>query len=429
LPAELNGGWTYRDRVEPDQAGVTVSAYYASRHRHSDRATWLARLAAGEIEHNGQTLRTDAPLVTGDRLAWHRPPWQEGAVPAAWAVVLDDGDLLVIDKPSGLPVLPAGGWLEHTLLRLLERRHGDDPVGVPRPVHRLGRFTSGLLVCARRPATRAWWSKRLRESTTAGAEDGGESCRKIYAALTVPGALPLEPGDHLAVTAPVGQRPHPLLGQVWCAVPDGDATALAAHSVVTLLERHRDGDRVEVEIRTGRPHQIRIHLAHLGAPLLGDPLYLPGGGARADAVPGEGGYRLHAQKIVVEGQAGGQVALEAPLPPELAIHSAHGGHPAHHDLGGTALPGGLDFTPHQLSAFERRVVALVNALALPEVGLVSADERRRGIDTLPAKTYRSSGYYERWLLGVKAILIEKGLIDEAELERRIEAVLQRPPEH
>jgi len=300
---------------------MAVGAYYASRHRHSDRATWLGRLAAGEIERNGQTLRTDGPLAAGDRLAWQRPPWQEGAVPAAWAVVFDDGDLLVIDKPSGLPVLPAGGWLEHTLLRLLERRHGDDPAGVPRPVHRLGRFTSGVLVCARRPATRAWWSERLRESTAADAGPG-EGCRKIYAALTAPGALPLELGEPFTVTAPVGRRPHPLLGQVWCSAADGDGSALSAHSVVTLLERRRDGDRVEVEIRTGRPHQIRIHLAHLGAPLLGDPLYLPGGDARADAVPGEGGYRLHAQRIVVEGPGGGRVALEAPLPPELVIHAA-----------------------------------------------------------------------------------------------------------
>ena len=69
--------------------------------------------------------------------------------------LFDDGDLLVIDKPSGLPVLPAGGWLEHTVLRLLERHHRGDPAGLPRPVHRLGRFTSGLIVCARRPVSTA----------------------------------------------------------------------------------------------------------------------------------------------------------------------------------------------------------------------------------------------------------------------------------
>ena len=95
-------------------------------------------------------------------------------MPAQLPVHFDDGDLLVLDKPSGLPVLPAGGWLEHTLLRLLERRHGGDPAGIPRPVHRLGRFTSGLLVCARQPASRAWLSAQLRESTGARLTADGE---------------------------------------------------------------------------------------------------------------------------------------------------------------------------------------------------------------------------------------------------------------
>jgi hypothetical protein len=168
LSSAPNHGWIYRERVPPALVGLQASAFYAARYRHSDRAVWRARLAAGEMQRNGAVLREDKPLELGDRLAWHRPPWIEGAVPASWAVVCDDGDLLVIDKPSGLPVLPAGGWLEHTALRLLERRHARDPGGVPRPVHRLGRFSSGLLVGARRPATRAWLSACLRESTAAG---------------------------------------------------------------------------------------------------------------------------------------------------------------------------------------------------------------------------------------------------------------------
>jgi hypothetical protein len=152
LPPAFNQGWTYRDRPGPGlESGTSVAAYYASRYGHSDHQVWRHRLAAGEVEWNGQRLRADAALAAGDRLAWHRPPWQEAAVPDLPGPLFDDGDLLVIDKPSGLPVLPAGGWLEHTVMLLLERRHRGDPAGLPRPVHRLGRFTSGLLVCARRP--------------------------------------------------------------------------------------------------------------------------------------------------------------------------------------------------------------------------------------------------------------------------------------
>ena len=325
LPAQRNEGWTYHDRIGDAAAGQTLSAFYAGRYRHSDRQEWQRRLAIGEIEHNGKPLRADASLAVGDRLVWHRPPWPEAAVPACWTVVFDDGDLHVIDKPPGLPVLPAGGFLEHTLLRQLERRHGDDPVGVPRPVHRLGRFTSGLLVCARRSTTRAWLSAQLRERTGAlsvAALPDGEGanpcqhearvcgCRKIYRARLAPGRLALAVGESLRITSPIGRRLHPLLGKIWCASDDG----LPSLSLLTLLERGSGGDLVEVEITTGRPHQIRIHCAVVGAPLLGDPLYLQGGGARDDVIPGEGGYRLHAHRLIITGAGGERFVWEAPLP-------------------------------------------------------------------------------------------------------------------
>ncbi|MFM7169362.1 MAG: pseudouridine synthase, partial [Cyanobium sp.] len=175
LPAGLNQGWCYRDRLEV--AWPSAASFYAARYPHSSLEEWQARIATGEIHRNGNPLGADADLQVGDRLVWHRPPWREEAVPAAWRVVQDDGDLLVIDKPAGLPVLPAGGWLEHTVLRLLERRHRLDPAGIPRPVHRLGRFTSGLLVCARRPQSRRWLSARLRESTAG--MDGAVGCEKV----------------------------------------------------------------------------------------------------------------------------------------------------------------------------------------------------------------------------------------------------------
>ncbi len=313
LPRALNGGWSYRDRIDARSTGLSVTAFYAGRYRHSAHAEWLRRLAAGEIERNGRPLQADEPLVAGDRLVWRRPPWWEEAVPADWAVVHDDGDLLVLDKPSGLPVLPAGGWLEHTVLRLLERRHQGDPAGLPRPVHRLGRFTSGLLVCARRPATRAWLSARLRESTAGGMAEpaAAAGCRKIYRALLVPGALPLAPGESLVITTPIGRRDHPQLGQIWCAADGLRPGDLAAHSSLSLLERHAESDLVQVAIASGRPHQIRIHCAAVGAPLLGDPLYGPGGLAEASARPGDGGYRLQAWRLELVRPDGTRLALEA----------------------------------------------------------------------------------------------------------------------
>jgi len=316
LPAACNGGHAYRDRM--DRPWPSVVGYYAEHYGHSEEPIWRQRLVAGEICHNGQRLRADGPLAAGDQLVWHRPPWQEAAVPVLQqgAIVFDDGDLLVLNKPSGLPVLPAGGFLRHTLLAQLEEL----VEGAPRPVHRLGRFTSGLLVCARQPATRAWLSAQLRDSTRIEAGDAAaqDTCEKLYRTLT--GRLPAAwiPGHTQMVSTPIGRRPHPLLGRIWCAVTPEEQGGLSALSRFTLLERRPEACLVEVAIATGRPHQIRIHAACLGAPLLGDPLYGPGGQARPEALPGEGGYRLHAHRLRLLRLDGSPLRLEAPLPMELA---------------------------------------------------------------------------------------------------------------
>ncbi|MFN4867743.1 MAG: pseudouridine synthase [Cyanobium sp.] len=328
LPAALNGGHAYRDRVGSEAAGQSVSAFYAARYRHSGEAVWRQRLAAGEICRNGQRLRADGLLAAGDRLVWHRPPWQEGAVPALPGPLFDDGDLLAFNKPSGLPVLPAGGWLAHTVLGQIAGQMAagqlDAAVGQPRPVHRLGRFTSGLLLCARRPATRAWLSARLRDSTRAQPNGIGTqcgSCRKLYRALLqppLPGSplLALAPTDSLELSTPIGRRPHDQLGTIWAAACPADPTSpsLAARSTLTLLRRSQHSWLVELLIATGRPHQIRIHTAAAGAPLLGDPLYGPGGLANPQALPGDGGYQLHAHRLGIPLADGRRLDLEAPLP-------------------------------------------------------------------------------------------------------------------
>jgi len=343
LPAAFNDGWGYRDSIRRSDleasapsSELLLSAFYAGRYPHSDQAVWLQRLAAGQIWRNGRQLWADVTLAAGDRLVWHRPPWQEAAVPVLPSPLFDDGDLVVFNKPSGLPVLPAGGFLRHSVLGQLQSQGVvgalDPASGDPRPVHRLGRFTSGLLVCARSTGARAWLSAQLRDSTRAVASmhhsgtTTRDACRKVYRALL---NLPLAGSPLLALAAvppssaevvidtPIGRRPHPRLGMIWCAADPADPQGLPSQSCFRLVARRPESWLVQVTIATGRPHQIRIHAAAAGAPLLGDPLYRLGGQAGPGALPGDGGYHLHAHRLQLSRPDGRLLELEAPLPPAL----------------------------------------------------------------------------------------------------------------
>ena len=163
----------------------------------------------------------------------------------------------------------------------------------------------------------------VRESTaataTATAPGSGPACRKLYRALCAPLPPDWAVGETRLITAAIGRRHHPLLGQIWCAAEPGDPAALACRSELTLLECRADAALVAVAIASGRPHQIRIHTAALGAPLLGDPLYRAGGLADPAVLPGAAGYRLHAHRLSLQPPDGSRLALEAPLPPELQL--------------------------------------------------------------------------------------------------------------
>ena len=304
MKAALNKGNIYRDRISLD--AEAICSWYAKRWPHSSLSDWQQRLDSGEIRCNGAYWE------------WHRPPWLEEAVPDEWSIIYNNNDLLIINKPSGLPVLPAGGFMEHSLLKLLEKQYQGDKYGLPRPVHRLGRFTSGLLVCARKSCSRAWLSALLRDH---GAQQG---CCKIYRALLqipAPGSalLDLEPEMALELNTAIGQRAHRRLGSIWAAaIEQKGPGVLQASSQLQLLQKQADAWLVQFTITTGRPHQIRIHAATAGAPLLGDPLYQVGGTA-SDALPGEGGYHLHAHRLVLPLANGEELKLEAPLPKELEL--------------------------------------------------------------------------------------------------------------
>ena len=296
MPDALNHGYAYRSRIPESARGTTALDFLTQRYPRGSRSTWLARMGRGEVWIEDRLAGPDMPLVPGQRLTWNRPPWREPWVPMDVEVVHEDAHLLVVCKPSGLPMAPAGGvFLTHTLLAWARAR---DPAWSP--LHRLGRGTSGLVVFGRGPAL-APLSEAFRD----------RQVDKRYRALAQ-GAVPPEP---FCVDAPIGPVAHPLLGRVHAASSAGKP----AHSRVTALGGSEpDATRVEVHIATGRPHQIRIHLAVAGHPLVGDPLYAPGGHPRPDALPGDLGYTLHAWRLrFAHPITGAPLAFEAPLPPAL----------------------------------------------------------------------------------------------------------------
>ncbi|MCC7261870.1 MAG: RluA family pseudouridine synthase [Candidatus Latescibacteria bacterium] len=272
----LNEGCEYRERLGPDAEGQNLLEYLSRRYAHSTAEEWAARIAAGLVRLDGQAGHAESVLRRGGELVWERPPWAEPEAPRSFEVLYEDEDLLAVAKPAGLPTLPGAGFLQGTLLYQVQAYAPDAA-----PVHRLGRWTSGLVLCARNHLARTslmqQWSAR---------EIG-----KHYRAL----ASGLPEWEGLTITTPIGPVPHPLLGQVHAANPAGK-TAL---SRVVVCQRGVEEFLCDVEIATGRPHQIRIHLAAAGHPLVGDPLYLAGGVPAPDsrAVPGDPGYLLHAARL------------------------------------------------------------------------------------------------------------------------------------
>lgn len=302
-PASFNQGWIYRDRVKPASAGLTLLGYYTQTYRHSSETEWRSRIESGQIQINGQVSVADAQIDVGQTLTYHRPPWQEPQVPLTFDLLHADEDLWVVSKPSGLPVMPGGGFLDHTLLHQLKQRFPED---TPVPIHRLGRGTSGLVMLGRSPLAKSELTRQMRE----------RKITKIYRALARGRDLP----QQFTIQTPIGKIPHPSLGQIFAASPTGNF----AHSECQVLKQNADTTLLDVQIFTGRPHQIRIHLAAAGCPLVGDPLYELGGlpQLKPDAmgrwpVPGDCGYHLHAFRLgFVHPRTGEALMIEAP-PPDI----------------------------------------------------------------------------------------------------------------
>jgi 23S rRNA pseudouridine1911/1915/1917 synthase len=300
----LNRGYAYTTIISSKYHGRTLLSHLASLYPHSTPQAWQRNLDNGEVTVNGITAAGSESLTSGQTLVWNRPPWIEPDSPQHLEVLFDDPHLLVVNKPSGLPTLPGGGFMENTLLRLVQKQSPN-----ANPVHRLGRATTGIVLFA----------KTSQAAAALSANWNTPRVQKIYRALS----QGIAQQDAYEILTPIGLVPHPLLGSVWAANPNGKPGGKPSKSLAKVISRTTSTTTFEVSLYSGRPHQIRIHLASIGHPLVGDPLYGPTGQPLENlpGLPGDAGYLLHAQFLKFHHPiTGEQINLEAPVPSGFSSH-------------------------------------------------------------------------------------------------------------
>jgi 23S rRNA pseudouridine1911/1915/1917 synthase len=289
----------------PDGPGGRVDRYVAD-------ATGLSRsyvqklISDGRLTAAGEPLKANSIVGAGTELTLDVP----AAIPLdlrpspeiVLRVVYEDDDLLIIDKPAGLVVHPSAGHAGGTLVNAL-LAHGDDSTwggiaGVQRPgiVHRLDRDTSGLLMVARRDSAQASLMAQLK----------ARRIKKTYQAL-VQGSVSAAVGR---IEAPIGRDPkhRTRMG----VVPDGRPSITGYR----VRERFTTWTLLDLDLVTGRTHQIRVHLEAIGHPVAGDPVY--GTGTSRRGPEGLDRLFLHAWRLELTSPSTGElIRATAPLPPEL----------------------------------------------------------------------------------------------------------------
>ena len=282
-----------------DQAGERADALVARLIPDLTRSAAQRLLEEGAVTLAGRPVKKNYKTVPGDVLQVELPDPQPVEVlpqDIPLDVVYEDGDVIVVNKPVGLVVHPAPGHPDGTLVNALLHHCGDSLSGIngqlrPGIVHRIDRDTSGLIIAAKNDRAHLALAAQLQDHTLA----------RVYEAVTVGGLKE----DEGTVDAPIGRHP---VDRKKMVVDWKNGRRAVTH--YTVLGRYPGYTHVECRLETGRTHQIRVHMSHLGHPLLGDTVY----GAKKPW-PGLAGQCLHARKLkFIHPSTGQLVELECPLP-------------------------------------------------------------------------------------------------------------------
>lgn len=304
----LEGPVVLTFRVPSELDGQRLDRFLEWRIPRLDRARAASIIEACARTDDGRPRAPWERVRAGETVRLVRDRFREPEAPRSFAIVHEDEGLLVVDKPAGLPVHPSATYHRNTLTALLRERFGPR---APRIAHRLDKETSGLVACAP-PGPLEVRLKRQFEARTVAKE---------YLAV-VRGVV--EP-ERQTIALPMRRA---ATGMHMCMEvhPDG----VEAVTEVEVLERRLDRSLVRLRPRTGRQHQIRVHLAAIGHPILGDKLYGPGAQELFLAVVERGmndemlralGHRrhaLHAHRLEFHHPLSGErVAFESPLASDL----------------------------------------------------------------------------------------------------------------
>lgn len=278
--------------------GIRLDKYIAAQIPELSRVHIQELIRNGRITVNCRPVKSSHLLKAGERISLVIPPPPPAAAMAENIpvnVVYEDNDLAVIDKPAGLTTHPAPGHISGTLLNALLARFPElAATGGERPgiVHRLDKDTSGLMVVARSRQIQALLSDQFKR----------REVTKIYLAL-VKGAL--EPAEGI-IEAAIGRA---RVNRKKMAVTENGREARSQFKVVRRFKGHT---LVEIRIFTGRTHQIRVHLAAIGYPVVGDATY----GAKSDRFPRQ---FLHAHRLSFQHPVTGRTMdFSSELPADLA---------------------------------------------------------------------------------------------------------------
>lgn len=248
--------------ITADQAGERLDAFLARTGENLSRSAAQKLIEEGQVRINGRAGKKNDRLNSGDTVEYTIPEAKPvDIVPTEMPleIVYEDEDVLVINKPKGLVVHPAAGHSDDTLVNGLLYAMGDSLSGIngelrPGIVHRIDKDTSGLLAVAKNDYAHTMLASQLKDHTMA----------RTYEAI-VCGNLKEDSGT---VDAPIGR--HPSDRKKMCVTQRGSRNAVTHWEVI---HRYRGYTHIRCHLETGRTHQIRVHMAYIGHPILGDTVY------------------------------------------------------------------------------------------------------------------------------------------------------------